>query len=157
MLLFYRPICTTGTYLDAHFMETVSTIYMHAYGTEKLAPLLYSLVRFHRPSNIVEFGGGYTTPFLAKGLNDNAHDALNEYIDHPIPLMLHREWYEEGGSLKPRLLVIDDGSQDNKDFQSVMDELNFEKVHVSFKKAKHSTKPDIQNDSVGLIWNDAQW
>ena len=149
--------CTHGV-LDANFMDTVSTIYLHAYGTEHMAPYLYSLVRFHRPTHIVEFGGGYTTPFLAKALEENRQDAILEPANHPVPLMLHREFYEQGGSLDPVLTVIDDGSQNNKDFEAVMDQLDIQDVDIQFKHgAKHSDAPNVPDDSVGLIWNDAQW
>jgi predicted O-methyltransferase YrrM len=40
-------------------------------GTELMAPLLYSLIRFVRPQRILEIGLGYTTPWLIKGLEDN--------------------------------------------------------------------------------------
>ena len=40
-------------------------------GTEHMAPLLYSLIRFVRPQRILEIGLGYTTPFLIKGFQLN--------------------------------------------------------------------------------------
>jgi hypothetical protein len=43
-------------------------------GTAALAFLLYDLVRMTRPKCIVEYGTGYTTPFLARALIDNKSD-----------------------------------------------------------------------------------
>ena len=160
VLLALALVSSSHAHLDAAFYDTVSTIYMHAYGTENMAPLLYSLVRFHRPTNVVEFGGGYTTAFLARGLADNAKDARAEPAEHPVPVMLHRDWYEAGGSENPTLTVVDDGSQNNKDFEAMMKKLDLgDQVDIQFKHGgKHSDEPsDVAKDSVGLVWNDAQW
>ena len=50
-------------------------------GTELMAPLLYSLVRFVRPQTILEIGLGYTTPWLAKGIEDNGEIHLDGNAD----------------------------------------------------------------------------
>jgi predicted O-methyltransferase YrrM len=47
-------------------------------GTEHVALLLYSLVRMARPRTVVEYGPGYTTLFLLKGLADNETDVEEE-------------------------------------------------------------------------------
>jgi predicted O-methyltransferase YrrM len=47
-------------------------------GTEHMAPLLYSLVRFARPRTVVEFGSGYTTLFILAALSENAADVKEE-------------------------------------------------------------------------------
>lgn len=41
-------------------------------GAENVAPLLYSLLRFSKPSSVLEVGGGFTTIFLLQALEDNA-------------------------------------------------------------------------------------
>ena len=40
-------------------------------GTEHVAPLLYSLIRMLKPQTVVEFGSGYTTPYILQALKDN--------------------------------------------------------------------------------------
>jgi hypothetical protein len=59
--------------LDPSFLEAVKSLLTPWTGTELMAPLLYTLARFTRASTVLEGGSGYTTPFLAKALADNAH------------------------------------------------------------------------------------
>jgi predicted O-methyltransferase YrrM len=47
-------------------------------GTEHVALLLYSLVRMARPRTVVEYGPGYTTLFILRGLADNEADVKEE-------------------------------------------------------------------------------
>ena len=67
-------------------------------GTEQMAPLLYSLVRFLRPQRILEIGLGYTTPFLVKGLENNEQI----HIDGNADMEYFRQPYD------PNLIRIDD-------------------------------------------------
>ena len=59
--------------LDPSFLEAVKLLLTPWTGTELMAPLLYTLARFTRARTVLEGGSGYTTPFLAKALADNAH------------------------------------------------------------------------------------
>jgi len=59
--------------LDPSFLEAVKSLLNPWTGTELMAPLLYTLARFTRARTVLEGGSGYTTPFLAKALADNAH------------------------------------------------------------------------------------
>jgi hypothetical protein len=56
--------------LPQHVRETLSP-WSSSSGTAHVAPLLYNLVRMTRPRMVVEYGSGYTTPFLAQALKDN--------------------------------------------------------------------------------------
>src|SRR5439155_9930248 len=47
-------------------------------GTERVADLLYALVRFTRPRRLLEIGAGYTTPFILQALADNVCDHRKE-------------------------------------------------------------------------------
>lgn len=47
-------------------------------GTALAAPLLYSLVRSLRPRTVVEYGSGYSTPFLAEALRENREGVERE-------------------------------------------------------------------------------
>jgi len=57
------------------------TPFQHLSGTEHVAPLLYSLIRMLKPQTVVEFGSGYTTPYILQALKDNEDDfKLNQKI-----------------------------------------------------------------------------
>jgi hypothetical protein len=63
--------------LDPAFVARVADVmdpFAPASGTEHVASLLYSLVRMQRSETVVEFGTGYTTPFLLKALAENRVD-----------------------------------------------------------------------------------
>ena len=72
-------------------------------GTELMAPLLYSLVRFVRPQTILEIGLGYTTPWLAKGIEDNGEIHLDGNAD----MNYFKKPYN------PQMICIDDMSDEN--------------------------------------------
>ena len=64
--------------LDPSFLEAVKSLLSPWTGTELMAPLLYMLARFTRARTVLEGGSGYTTPFLAKALADNARAVEEE-------------------------------------------------------------------------------
>jgi predicted O-methyltransferase YrrM len=64
--------------LDPSFLEAVKALLSPWTGTALMAPLLYTLARFTRARTVLEGGSGYTTPFLAKALADNAHAVEEE-------------------------------------------------------------------------------
>jgi len=64
--------------LDPSFLEAVKSLLSPWTGTELMAPLLYTLARFTRARTVLEGGSGYTTPFLAKALADNAYAVEEE-------------------------------------------------------------------------------
>src|ERR1700752_3910987 len=66
--------------LDANFVKHAESAFSPSMGTESMAPLLYSIVRFTRPQNVLEIGAGFTTLYLLKGLADNAADHLKELV-----------------------------------------------------------------------------
>lgn len=59
-------------WLDRAFLESVSELYVPSMGTDVLAPTLYSLLRYVRARTVLEGGMGFTTPFIARALADNA-------------------------------------------------------------------------------------
>ena len=63
---------------DPFFLDSVRDLYEPAQGTDRMAELLYTLIRFTRPRSVLEAGMGYTTPFIAKGLSDNRDDWKRE-------------------------------------------------------------------------------
>ena len=64
--------------LDPSFLEAVKSLLSPWTGTELMAPLLDTLARFTRARTVLEGGSGYTTPFLAKALADNAYAVEEE-------------------------------------------------------------------------------
>lgn len=60
--------------LDTELLQAADELRVPAMGSEMVAPLLYSLIRFTRPRRVLEVGMGYTTPFIARALADNAAD-----------------------------------------------------------------------------------
>lgn len=58
-------------WIDHEFMNAVQDLYVPSMGSDVMAPLLYSLIRFVRAHSVLEAGMGYTTPFIAKALSDN--------------------------------------------------------------------------------------
>jgi hypothetical protein len=59
------------TWVDRDFMDAVQELYVPSMGSDVMAPLLYSLIRFVRARTVLEVGMGYTTPFIARALKDN--------------------------------------------------------------------------------------
>lgn len=151
--------------LTPQFFEAVNKVFAPSFGTEQLAPLLHSLIRFHRPEQIVELGYGYTTPFIAQALADNAANILDERERHNVQRkagVLTNKWYAEHPSYAPMLHVVDDQSQRESTYATAMQdtlaqleldpyvslhmEMDLQQAHKLFKK-----------DSLGMVWNDAAW
>jgi predicted O-methyltransferase YrrM len=100
-----------GAVLGEEFQAKVGPLFMPEMGTESTAPLLYWLVRFLRPSRVLEVGMGYTTPFLAQALRDNQTAVTAERVllgeaasDRPQPLA-RPDYYER--PYRPALICID--------------------------------------------------
>ena len=64
--------------LDQEFLAVARKAHSPTMGTENMAPLLYSMVRFTRPRNVLEIGAGYTTLFLLQAMSDNFNDYSSE-------------------------------------------------------------------------------
>lgn len=60
--------------LDSDLLKIAEELRVPSMGSETVAPLLYSLIRFTRPRRVLEVGTGYTTPFIARALADNVAD-----------------------------------------------------------------------------------
>lgn len=70
---------TSGALFTSAWLDAVRPLYRLHMGTENMAPLLYTLVRFVKPRRLLEIGAGYTSLFLLQALRDNAAelDALD--------------------------------------------------------------------------------
>jgi predicted O-methyltransferase YrrM len=109
--------------LDQNFLSTAESVFNPKMGTERMAPLLHSLIRFNRPRRILEIGAGYTTPFMAQALRDTFEDWQQEQRQ-PVNTDLVPEFYTE--DYAPKLLCIDDHSfpdSNSSKVRSVISEL----------------------------------
>jgi hypothetical protein len=66
---------------DPDFLDAVGDLYAPVQGTERIAELLYLLIRMVRPRSVLEAGMGYTSPFIAKALRDNVASWQREHQD----------------------------------------------------------------------------
>lgn len=64
--------------LNVDFFTHVEGLRVPVMGTDSIAPLLYSLLRWLRVRRVLEIGIGYTTPFIAQALHDNMLDFSKE-------------------------------------------------------------------------------
>lgn len=158
--------------LTPEFLKKVNELFLPAYGTEQLAPLLHALIRFHRPERVAELGFGYTTPFLARALADNAINAADEG-NNPMnsqrqASILHQGWYDDWLPYEPTLHVIDDQSQRQRDnsgsdsfahkVRQVLQDLELDGMVDIHDALGHAEAHRLfEPDSLGLVWNDAQW
>ena len=55
---------------NKEFLNDVKPLVSSSMGTEQMAPLLYSLVKFVRPHRILEIGGGLTTIYILAALKE---------------------------------------------------------------------------------------
>ncbi|CAK9097802.1 unnamed protein product [Durusdinium trenchii] len=67
------PVARLGT-MDPSWLEIIAPLYSMHMGCENMGPLLYSLVRFVKPSHCLEIGAGYTSAFLLQALEDNQRE-----------------------------------------------------------------------------------
>lgn len=111
---------------EERFHAAVARLRVPEMGTEAVAPLLASLVRFTRPRHVLEIGMGYTTPFLAAAMAEVEREALAEaaalaaksepYLEagaelddrwlNAAPPLVAPGFYAE--PYRPRLVAVDD-------------------------------------------------
>jgi len=97
--------------LPAEFMASTRSLLVREMGTETAAPLLYWLIRTVRPRHVLEVGMGYTTPFLAQALQDNANafaaekKSLTEAVPNGELALEYPHYYEDPH--EPELVCVD--------------------------------------------------
>lgn len=166
--------------LDARFLSETASLYSPLSGTEHLALLLYSLIRSVRPKSVVEFGMGYTTPYIIKALSDNQQDFDRE---RPLLLTKTQQAYQAGNSAdsqrdwflsqptgadprfyeqeyQPMLYAFDDYSEEYSSAPKVMEiltALGFERFITLSKSSAiaHSSVITQPHLPIDLAWNDA--
>ncbi|CAE8610215.1 unnamed protein product, partial [Polarella glacialis] len=67
-------VAQVGSALDGAWLEAVEPLYSMHMGCENMGPMLYSLMRFVKPSCCLEIGAGYTSAFMLQALEDNARE-----------------------------------------------------------------------------------
>jgi hypothetical protein len=138
------------------FLEKVEPLYSAQMGTENMAPLLHSLIKFHRPRRLLEVGAGYTTPFIAQALRDVTESRAQEEADPNNPNHVPEHYAEP---YEPKLLCIDNhtlpGSTSAK-VQALMGELGLDNL-VEFVNADFTTYSEEIDKSflpLDFVWFD---
>ena len=152
----------------ADFTTEVGRLFVPRMGTERVAPLLYELVRMVRPRTVLEIGSGYTTPFLARALEQVRADSERErerlVAAHSAAapedelVLLRREYYER--SYEPHLVVVDDFSIEDSSASSVrvvLDSLHFSIDVTHINASAKDAKERLPSHAVpfDLVWVDA--
>lgn len=141
---------------DQRFVESVGQLNMRSMGTEAVAPLLYSLVRMIRPSVVLEVGMGYTTPYLARALVDNAAEVDAE-VRSGHPGLTNQDFYAT--PYRPTLICIDrmsDLTSSAPRVQCVLDELGLATVCTVLEGDLRECADDVRRlaETVDFAWVD---
>ncbi len=138
------------------FLEKVAPLYSAQMGTENMAPLLHSLINFHRPQRLLEVGAGYTTPFIAQALHDVVESRAQEAATTDNPNLVP-EYFAQ--FYAPKLLCIDNhtlpGSTSAK-VKDLMGEMGLDK-YVEFIDAdftEYTDKIDPSYLPLDFVWFD---
>jgi hypothetical protein len=95
-----RGLCDDSLFC-AQWAEATRPLYELQMGTENMAPLLYSIIRFTKPEKVLEVGSGFTTIFALQALSDNDNE-LGMYQ------RFHRN-SQEGTFAWPKLNWVNEG------------------------------------------------
>jgi predicted O-methyltransferase YrrM len=57
--------------MNDKFLESIEYLRDELAGTEHVCYLLYSIIKMSKPKNVIEFGVGYTTPFIIQAIREN--------------------------------------------------------------------------------------
>ncbi|MEV4557892.1 hypothetical protein AB0K51_12930 [Kitasatospora sp. NPDC049285] len=143
--------------IDDAFNAAVSTLSVPEMCTDSTAPLLYWLIRTTRPQTVLEVGMGYTTPFLAKALKDNAdaveleRSRLGDPQASELQPLAHPAYYDQ--PYRPRLICIDrmtDPTSSAPRALKVLDELGLTDVCTVLEGEMADLADDVR-DQFGLI------
>jgi predicted O-methyltransferase YrrM len=170
-----RHTISNTLYDESEFVRTVSPLYSPGYGTEQMSKVIYSVIKFTRPSIVLEIGMGYTTPFILKALRENDNEVQGELdtikmlkgLCKFIPIKMKHPTYSESMPFyskkhTPRLIVIDDMSLNGVNFVQGMDTLKRAGLHpylhfVPGSYVNASSKLNLQErKTVDTIWFDAK-
>lgn len=66
----------TRHFMDNKFFDSIEHLKDNTMGTKHVAYLLYSMIRMSKPTNILEIGIGYTTPFILQAMRENYNDII---------------------------------------------------------------------------------
>lgn len=149
--------------IDDAFFAAVKRLFVPEMGTDSVAPLLYWLVRMLRPRTVLEVGMGYTTPFLARALDDNAAAIVTEQgmieasspDQNPELPLARRAYYDE--AYEPRLVCIDRMTDPTSSAQrafAVIEELGLSSLCHLIKGDLRNSADEVRQ-TVGLL--DLAW
>jgi hypothetical protein len=91
----HRPNGSVGGLYNPSFLKVTEGLYDMHMGVENMAPMLYALLRFVKPKEVLEIGAGYTSVFILQALKDNADELKNYRRLHAAG-----ECYVESGARK---------------------------------------------------------
>lgn len=122
--------------------------------TENMAFVLYGAIKFTRPLKLLEFGYGYTTPFLLESIKDIKEESIP--YNEIVKVKNHDNY--SGRSYNPELVVVDNfldvnGEQFAKDFDNMK--------RLSLTDSLTIVKSDMEDyivnceEKYDLIWIDA--
>ena len=126
---------------------------LNEYGTENMAPFLYSLIRFLKPHKILEVGIGHSTIFLAHALKDIFSQKQTQNINHP--------WVSNGEYFKnqynPTLDVVDNFTQKNYSAEYYINLLKKNKIDTNVNLINKELWEHYNSSSkdYDFIWFDA--
>ena len=104
-----RTLRPSSPIYDREFLEACRPLYSVHMGVENAASLLYSLIRFVKPTSVVEVGAGYTSLWLLRALADNDDELrrLSELQGEGGAELLAWPWCEPISIKKSSLVCVD--------------------------------------------------
>ena len=110
------PAGAAGTPFSAAFLAATAPLYEPCMGVENMAGALYALMRFVKPTSVVEIGAGYTSAWMLAALRDNeaelqAYEAAEAAADGPVRVF-GEQWLEPlAEARQPGVLHVVDNLQ----------------------------------------------
>ena len=93
-----HPFLINGMH-NVSWMALAAPLYSPQMGVENMGPLLYALLRFHKPTRVLEVGAGFSTLFILQALADNANE-LQLY--ERLAIEQHHDTQQTGGDQRSR-------------------------------------------------------
>lgn len=89
---------TEGSLFSRRWIEATRPLYELQMGTENMGPLLYSIIRFHKPVKVLEVDAGFTTLFALQALQDN-----------DVEIAMYQQLYRDQSFVWPKLNWLNEG------------------------------------------------
>ncbi len=79
------------------FLDSIKPLISSSMGTEEMAPLLYSIIKFTRPHRVLEIGAGLTSIYILAALSELSSVEKNEFDGNSVgydPSLKNEEYYK---------------------------------------------------------------